>query len=398
MDLEEQTQNGEDNLDKVNSQEHIEEEVYRQLIEGSTFAIVLINQRGIIQTFNKVAEKLWLYKPSEVVGQNVKMLMPQNHSENHDYYLESYLRTGNSSIMGVGRELEALRKDGKKIPILLTLSEAKKGDEMVFAAFINNITEKKQIEQENKNHLEEIKSSEEELRQNLEELQATQEKQIKISEELRLSQLDYQGQIKAINSTYASIEFTPDGNIITANDILLSVLGYTLEEIAGKHHRIFVDSEYGNSIEYQNFWKDLKNGKTLINNTFKRIGKNGQIVWLDASYSPVFDENNQVVKIIKLAKDVTDFTISLQERSKFLAEIKKGNFDVELNLNNVQIEGDLQQMIQANLGLRDTLKLIINEVNRVVNMAGKEGVLTERLKLENQEGAWNELVRGVTLV
>lgn len=391
MDLQEQTHNGEEELNGITSQEVFGENVYQQLIEKSTFAIILINQRGIIQSFNEAAEKLWLYTAEEVIGKNVMVLMPQSHAEHHDYYLQNYLKTNQSSIMGVGRELDALRKDGKTTPILLTLSEAQNGEEKVFAAFISNISEKKNIELEKKNQFEELQATEEELRQNLEELQATQERQEQLSAKLKSSQMETEGQFKAINTAYAFIEFTPEGNILSANDIFLKTVGYTKEEIVGKHHRIFVEAEYASSLEYQNFWNELRNGKSFTD-SFKRISKTGQDIWLDASYAPVFDENNQVIKVIKLAKDVTSFTISLKETSKFLSEIKKGNFDAEINLYGVEAEGELQNMIQANLGLRDTLKLIINEVNRVVNLAGNEGILSERLKLEAQEGAWNELV------
>lgn len=116
---------------------------------------------------------------------------------------------------------------------------------------------------------------------------------------------DALSKLNAISRVQAVIEFNLDGTIITANDNFLTVVGYSLEEIQGKHHSMFVESEYANSIEYKQFWKQLNNGE-FLSGQFKRINKKGEEVWINASYNPLFDENGKVYKIIKYAIDGTE--------------------------------------------------------------------------------------------
>lgn len=101
----------------------------------------------------------------------------------------------------------------------------------------------------------------------------------------------------------AVIEFDPEGNIITANENFLRVSGYKLDEIAGKHHKLFCTDVFYNKNPH--FWKNLANGR-VSKGIFKRIRKNGYIFWIEASYNPIYNNNNEVVKIIKIASDITD--------------------------------------------------------------------------------------------
>ena len=111
---------------------------------------------------------------------------------------------------------------------------------------------------------------------------------------------------KAVNAGWASIEFNPEGNILTANENFIKTLGYsTEEELLGNHHRMFVDNAYANSPEYKKFWKDLANG-VVKSGEFKRVKKDGDYVWINASYTPVFKEDGTVEKVIKIANDITE--------------------------------------------------------------------------------------------
>lgn len=128
-------------------------------------------------------------------------------------------------------------------------------------------------------------------------------------EECKIKQDDIERQnmvgiIDAIDLAYAFIEFDPTGNIITANRIFLSCLGYQLDELKGKHHRIFVDPAYVKTADYASFWTDLANGKAF-NDEFRRIAKDGSEVWVRAVYTPVKDAKGKVVKVIKIATDIT---------------------------------------------------------------------------------------------
>ena len=116
--------------------------------------------------------------------------------------------------------------------------------------------------------------------------------------------LDMKGQLDAINQAFAFIEFDTQGGIIKANDIFLDAMGYSLKEIEGKHHSIFVDTAYARSSDYKKFWNDLRAGESQ-SGEFARINKNEEVVWLLASYTPVADEKGKVVKVIKLATNIT---------------------------------------------------------------------------------------------
>ncbi|CAM2917754.1 methyl-accepting chemotaxis protein [Helicobacter burdigaliensis] len=116
--------------------------------------------------------------------------------------------------------------------------------------------------------------------------------------------IDSERKIIAINKSMAVIEFTPDGVILDANENFLKTVGYTLDEIKGKHHEIFCQKELVESKVYTDFWKTLQSGQ-FVSKLFKRVKKNGDIIWLEANYNPIFDDNNQVIKVIKFASDIT---------------------------------------------------------------------------------------------
>ncbi|HVY69821.1 MAG TPA: PAS domain-containing protein, partial [Verrucomicrobiae bacterium] len=112
------------------------------------------------------------------------------------------------------------------------------------------------------------------------------------------------GVLGAINECYAYIEFTPQGQVLSANENFLKVMGYRQEEITGKHHRMFVEPTVANSGAYAEFWEALQSGKSH-NDVFKRIAKGGREVWIQAVYAPVKDEMGRVFKVVKVATNVT---------------------------------------------------------------------------------------------
>ncbi|AHM60663.1 gaf domain protein [Flammeovirgaceae bacterium 311] len=145
---------------------------------------------------------------------------------------------------------------------------------------------------------EELRAQEEEMRQNMEEMEATQE-------EMQRKEIEMRGQLSAIDNTLATIEFDIKGSVHTANDAFLKLIGYSLEEIRGKHHRMFCEKEFTESDEYVEFWKQLQQGISFKND-YKRITRQGKELWLHATYTPVFDSKGYPYKIIKLAFDITN--------------------------------------------------------------------------------------------
>ena len=115
-------------------------------------------------------------------------------------------------------------------------------------------------------------------------------------------------QIQAINRSQAVIEFGLDGTIIHANENFLNALGYALDEVKGKHHSMFVDPTYRSSPEYRMFWEKLGRGE-FDAGIYKRIGKGGKEVWIQASYNPIIDQSGKPFKVVKYATDITEQVI-----------------------------------------------------------------------------------------
>ena len=122
--------------------------------------------------------------------------------------------------------------------------------------------------------------------------------------EQKLSSADFKSQIDAIRRAQAVVEFEMDGTISSANDVFLNLMGYTLEEIRGQHHKMFVDPQTQESSEYMEFWAKLNRGE-YAQAEYKRLGKGGREVWIQGSYNPIFDLNGKPYKVVKYATDVT---------------------------------------------------------------------------------------------
>ena len=133
----------------------------------------------------------------------------------------------------------------------------------------------------------------------------------------KLQITEFEGKIRAINRAQALIEFELDGTVITANENFLSLFGYNLNEVVGKHHRIFCDPGFAESPEYARFWQKLGRGEYEADE-FKRISKDGAEIWLQASYNPIFDIEGRPLKVVKFASDIT---VEVQKRSLAMLEM-----------------------------------------------------------------------------
>lgn len=116
---------------------------------------------------------------------------------------------------------------------------------------------------------------------------------------------DREALYEALDRSQAIIEFNLDGTVVTANENFCEVMGYPLEDLAGKHHRIFCEEDYAASQDYEDFWKKLREGQSF-ESVFKRLAKDGSEVWLQASYNPVRDESGTIVRVVKFATDITE--------------------------------------------------------------------------------------------
>ena len=144
--------------------------------------------------------------------------------------------------------------------------------------------------------------------------------------EAKLQAAEIQGRLDAISRVQAVVEFTLDGKVVDANSNFLDLLGYRLEEIRGRPHSMFVDPDYARSPEYQEFWAKLKSGE-FVAAEFKRIGKGGRELWIQASYNPIFDLNGKVTKIVKFATDVTGRVAAVNQIATGLSRLAEGDLE-----------------------------------------------------------------------
>jgi methyl-accepting chemotaxis protein len=159
--------------------------------------------------------------------------------------------------------------------------------------------------------------------------------------------------LAAIDRSNAVIAFNLDGIVQEANQNFLDTLGYTLDEIKGKHHRMFVEDSYARSDEYRRFWDDLRHGKFQAAQ-FKRIGKGGREVWIEASYNPILDQNGKPYKVVKFARDVTASKLEYADMLSQVAAINKVQAVISFNLDGIVQE--------ANQNFLDVLGYSLSEI------------------------------------
>ena len=126
---------------------HDSEERLRAILETAVEGIITIDERGIVESMNPAAEKIFGYAAAEVIGRNVSMLMPSPDRERHDAYIQNYVRTGEAKIIGIGREVVGRRKDGTIFPMDLSVSEVKLAKKRLFTGFVRDITDRKRTEE-----------------------------------------------------------------------------------------------------------------------------------------------------------------------------------------------------------------------------------------------------------
>ncbi|MFC3137503.1 methyl-accepting chemotaxis protein [Shewanella submarina] len=133
--------------------------------------------------------------------------------------------------------------------------------------------------------------------------------------------------VDSIKNSVAFIEFTPDGTIKDANNLFLNAVGYSIDEIRGQHHRMFCHSAYASSSQYRQFWADLANGVAQTG-MFNRKNKAGEEMWLQATYIPV-KQNGSVVKVVKVASDITEEKLRLDEQAAVFAALERAQAIIE---------------------------------------------------------------------
>jgi methyl-accepting chemotaxis protein len=191
----------------------------------------------------------------------------------------------------------------------------------------------------------------------------------------KLKAADHEGQLKAVSKAQAVIEFTLDGKVLDANENFLKTLGYGLDEIRGQHHSLFVDAQYRASPEYRSFWERLARGE-FDAGQYKRIGKGGREVWIQASYNPIFDMNGRPFKVVKYATDISEqvrFSEAMKqtvaEASGIAGAASAGDLTKRISLTGKsgalsELSVGVNDLLDAMSGLVGNVKAAADEVSR----------------------------------
>ena len=312
---------------------------------NSTLAFIEFTPDGTVINANDIFLSTMGYSLEEIAGAHHRMFAEASYAQS-----PAYRQFWNDLATGIAQqgEFKRLHKDGHPVWLLANYTPVKntEGEVVKVIKLANEITEQKKVH------------------------------------------ADFSGQMNAIHRSNAVIEFSPDGIILGANDNFLSTMKYTEDEVKGKHHRIFCAPEHAASAEYDEFWSSLRRGE-FKTGVFTRYDKYGTPVYIQANYSPVYDLDGKLTRVVKYATNVTEFTVALKKVGEFAYQLSKGNLDVELD---VQADGDIGKMVKDNLVLRDTLRKIIHSASEVVKQAGNEGDLSARITDVEAYGAWNELI------
>jgi methyl-accepting chemotaxis protein len=302
-------------------------------------AVIEFTPEGIIKTANNNFLKTMGYSRQEIVGQHHKMFVEENYKHSSQYTSFWNMLNNGEYVSG---EFKRIANGGREVWLLASYNPIKNSAGTVTGVvkYASEVTEQK------------------------------------------LLNTDYAGQIEAISKSQAVIEFNMDGTIIQANNNFLGAIGYSAEEITGKHHSMFVEPGVKNSIEYRQFWETLNKGEYQAAE-YKRIGKDGKEVWIQASYNPIMDLNGSPFKVVKYATDVTQQKLRNADFEGQLAAIGKSQAVIEFKMDGT--------IIQANDNFLNTMGYRANEVEgQHHSMFAESGV---KNSLEYRQ-FWEDLNRG----
>jgi PAS domain S-box-containing protein len=280
---------------------------------NATMATIEFKPDGTIVNANEVFLRTMICTLEKIKGKHHKIFAPKDVLDSDDYKTFWERLASGKSISGIFKRI-SLSGDVVWLNAIYNPIYNANGDVVKVIKFATDITSEKQKEAEVQQMLEETKAQEEELRQNMEEMQATQEEMDRRSIELRTTHAEMSGILDGINATMATIEFTRDGYIVNANENFMRTMGVTLDKIVNQHHRVFVPDEILQTEHYSKFWSSLASGQPN-KGLFKSKRMNGDVVWLDAIYAPIKNAEGAVIKVIKLATDVTAMQELLEKKA-----------------------------------------------------------------------------------
>jgi methyl-accepting chemotaxis protein len=210
--------------------------------------------------------------------------------------------------------------------------------------------------------------------------------------EQRALNVDYAGQIAAIGKSQAVIEFNMDGTIRTANDNFLKTLGYTLDEVKGRHHSLFVDEAYHSSADYKEFWAKLNRGEYQAAE-YRRIGKGRKEVWIQASYNPILDVNGVPCKVVKYATDITAQVNAREDLKRKVSSILEvvgaathGDLTREVTVSGQDAIGQMGEGLDGFFGnLRGSVAAIANNAQTLAGSSEELSAVSQQMSSNAEE-------------
>ena len=233
------------------------------IVETAVDGIITIDERAVVESLNPAAARLLGYAPEEVIGHNVSMLMPAPYHSEHQGYIEHYLRTGKARIIGIGREVEARRKDGTTFPIHLSVSEARLGGRRFFTGIIHDITERRRAGDAARRLAAIVEASEE-----------------------------------------AILGMDPGGTVTDWNRGAQRLYDYTAAEMIGRPVSVLMPPEAQD--ELQGALAHVRRGESIPPHDSVRVRKDGSLVDVEVSAAPIFGEAGEVAGISWVARDITE--------------------------------------------------------------------------------------------
>lgn len=267
-----------------------EENKQLQLLQNAihrSLAVIEFSTDGVVLSANDNFLNLFGYRLEQIVGQHHSLFVDQIYRQSPEY--SAFWQRLNSGAF-VADEFQRFDRNGNAVWIQATYSPVldEEGNVIKVIKVASDITAQKQ------------------------------------------RNADYESKINALNRSQAVIEFSPDGTILHANDNFLDVVDYSLAEIVGGHHSLFVEASQSSTTEYRDFWRKLASGE-FDSGQYKRLAKNGREVWLRATYNPVFDAAGKVVKVIKFAVDITEQKLRDSENAGKVEAISRSQAVIEFD-------------------------------------------------------------------
>lgn len=310
---------------------------------STSHAVIEFDLDGNILTANKNFCSALGYELSEILGKHHRLFCDPEYAAS-PAYKDFWASLGKGKYDA--REYKRIRKDGREIWIEASYNPVcRSGQPYKVVKIATDITAKKLKAEDDKNKLE------------------------------------------AISRSQAVIEFTPTGEILTANDNFCNTLDYSLSEIAGKHHRLFCEPGYAASREYADFWKRLAAGE-FISDEFVRFGKNGKEVWIQAAYNPILDGAGEVIKVVKFATDVTPRMSAISTLGDALRLLAGGELRQHLATPFVpsmeKLRADFNEVIEK---LRSTMQTVAQNSATIASGSAEIRVAADQLARRTEQQA-----------